>query len=164
LCSEHPATVTATIEITAGDITCAEPVAITLVRTATEECDGAADVRWTLAGPIPDNTLCPGTTAEDPFYPTWLDIESMQLICGTAGDACGGEYGSGSDSGSGTGPNFGLTIGGGLEAGVVSATQDQDASCCTPLYLEFTVTAMFAMVAGAGVINHTVTLRIVITE
>jgi hypothetical protein len=166
LCSEHPETVTATIEVIAGDIVCEEPVAITLVRTASDACDGAADVRWTLAAPIPDNTLCPGTTAEDPFYPTWLDIENMQLICGTAGDVCGGEYGSGSASGSGSGagPNFGLTMGGGLETGALSATQDQDASCCTPLYLEFTITGMFAMVAGAGVINHTVTLRIIITE
>jgi hypothetical protein len=88
----------------------------------------------------------------------------MQLSCGTSGDECGGDFASGGVSGSGTGPSFGLTIGGGLETGELNATQDQDASCCNPLYLEFTVTGMLAMVAGAGVINHMVTLRIVITE
>jgi hypothetical protein len=59
---------------------------------------------------------------------------------------------------------MGLTLGGGLEPGIVVATQNLVASCCNPLYLEYTVTGMFGMVAGAGDVPAIVTLRIIITE
>jgi hypothetical protein len=143
--------------VLAGDISCPDGASVTLIRTLTANCDGAADTRWTLPAPVPDNTLCPGTTPDPPNYPTWLDIESMQIICGSDAELCGNvdlEI---------DGPSFGLAMSGGLVGGDMSATQNLRASCCSPLYLEFEITGQFAMVGGAGVINHEVTLRLTVT-
>ncbi len=173
-CSEMPASLSVSIEMIAGDLNCTGPVGVSLEKWGggADECDGSADTRWRLPAPIPDQTLCPGVTTgpvEGADYPTWLDIESMELICGSGSeqDTCGSSPGSGSGSGSGSGaegPPMGLTLGGGLETGDVSATQNLVASCCNPLYLEYTVTGMFGMVAGAGDVPAPVTLRIIITE
>jgi hypothetical protein len=172
-CSEMPQSVSVSIEMISGDLNCTGPVGVSLEKWGggADECDGASDTRWRLTAPIPDNTLCPGVTTgpvEGADYPTWLDIESMELICGSGSEleTCGGG-GSGSGSGSGSGgegPPMSLALGGGLETGDVFATQDLVASCCNPLYLEYTVTGMFGMVAGAGDVPAIVTLRIIITE
>jgi hypothetical protein len=157
LCSEMPETVTVAIEVLAGDISCPDGAGVTLIRTLTANCDGAADTRWTLAAPVPENTLCPGTTPDPPNYPTWLDIESMQIVCGSDAELCGNvdlEI---------DGPSFSLAMSGGLVTGDMFATQNLRASCCSPLYLEFEITGQFAMVGGAGVINHEVTLRLTVT-
>lgn len=156
-CSEMPETVTVSITVLAGDFTCDPPASITLHRTSTVACDGAADTRWTLPAAIPEQTLCPDVTPDPPHYPTYLDVKDMLLVCGTAEDLCGNV------DPPVDGPNFDLQLMGGLVSGLVSTTIDLQASCCDPFYLEFTITGQFWMVAGAGVINHEVTLKLVVT-
>lgn len=171
-CSELPDTLAVSIEMLSGDLACTPPVGFTIEKWGggASLCDGASDTRWSLTAPIPDHTLCPGVTTgpvEGAEYPTWLDIESAELICGagTEEDTCG-EAGSGSGSGSGdvNGPAMGFSMGGGLETGMTSAVQNLVASCCNPLYLEYEITGMFGMVAGAGDVPAVVTLRIIITD
>lgn len=171
-CSDLPDVLSVSIEMLSGDLSCTPPVGFTIEKWGggVSLCNGASDTRWSLTAPIPDYTLCPGVTTgpvEGAEYPTWLDIELAELICGagTEEDTCGQE-GSGSGSGSGdvNGPPMGFSMGGGLETGMMSATQNLVASCCNPLYLEYEITGMFGMVAGAGDTPAIVTLRIIITE
>lgn len=171
-CSDMPQTLSVSITMLVGDLNCTPPVGVTVEKWGggISLCDGASDTRWSLVAPIPDNTLCPGTTnCPDPQfeYPTWLDIERMEIICGgqAGGDICGNSGStSGSDSGDVEGPQFSLVMGGGLETGDVPATQNLIASCCNPLYLEYEITGQFGMVAGAGCVPIPVTLRLVVTE
>lgn len=171
-CSELPDVLSVSLEMLSGDLNCVGSVGFTIEKWGggTSLCDGASDTRWSLASPIPDHTLCPGVTTgpvEGAEYPTWLDVEEAQLICGSgsAEDTCGSE-GSGSGSGSGdiNGPPMSFTMGGGLEVGTVSAVQNLVASCCNPFYLEYEITGQFGMVDGAGDTPAIVTLRVIITE
>lgn len=154
-CSEMPATVTVSITVLAGDFDCDPPAGVTLHRIA--DCDPAIDTRWTLPAAIPEQTLCPDVTPDPPNFPTWLDIKDMLLVCPVSEELCG------SVDPPVDGPGFDLQLSGGLVDGLVSATIDLQASCCDPFYLEFTITGQFWMVAGAGVINHEVTLKLVVT-
>jgi hypothetical protein len=156
-CSEMPETVSVSIEVLEGDFECDPPAGVTLVRTATTSCDGASDTRWSLPAEIPDNTLCTGVTPDPPNFPTWLDIEDMLLVCPISEESCGDPetYEDG--------PEFNLQMRGGLIAGLVNATPNLTASCCDPFYLEFEIEGQFWMVAGAGVIDHNVKLKLVVT-
>lgn len=165
LCSQMPNILNVTVEYISDSgpfpsINCTAPVSFQIAKHGglADQCDGAADTRWSLVAPIPDGTFCPGTTDQPPpdTYPTWLDIEAMVLRCDEVFDICG--------TGTADGPSFPLTMSGGLEVGEVSATQNLAVSCCDPLYLEYMITGQFGMVAGAGEVNHTVTLKITITE
>lgn len=171
-CSELSDTLSVSIEMVAGDLACTPPIGFSLQKWGggASQCDGASDTRWSLAAPIPDHTLCPGTTTgpiEGVEYPVWLDVETATLVCGagTEEDTCGHE-GSGSGSGSGdvNGPPMSFVMGGGLNVGEVAATQNLVASCCNPLYLEYEITGAFGMVDGAGDVPAVVTLRIIITD
>lgn len=170
-CSEMPQILNVTVEMLAGDLSGYDgpyTFQISKWNGSLTGCNGAADTRWSLVTPIPDGTIWPGfTTDPEPGpYPTWLDIEVLELICGgvSAEESCG----NGTGSPAVAGPSFGFSVGGGLVPGGVdplTITQDLSVACCEPLYLEYTVTGVpMGMAAGAGTQPALVTLKFTIFE
>lgn len=162
LCSEMPAALTMTIEVEDGKCACSDALTLTLTKIDRDTCDFAADTKWSLVTPIPDNTFCPGETNEPPGgpYPQWLDIEQVELMCdsGVPEERCAPDPDL-------EGPPMNLQISGGQDGGgFVQATQNLIVSCCDPFYLEFDITGNFCMAAGAGQPDNPVTLHITITE
>ena len=175
LCSEMPNGLTATVEILASDC-CTGSLAVSLTKEGIDtQCDGASDTAWfahdLLDTTPPEIVICTSTTPGSPAYPTKVAINNLELICGSAENLCAdGGSGSGSGSGDGLGPIFSLwvsyyeTYSLPSTGGRVLATQNRSVSCCSPLYLEYEITIPVCLVAGAGVVTASTTLKITITE
>jgi len=167
-CSEHPDTLTMTIEVTSDGCPCADALVYTLGKDLNfplvPSCGTeGGTVSWTRypANGVFDGfpkDVCAGAASDPPpgGYPTWIEFGDFQLICGTTFDEDDNPL-----------PTFVLRI---PQAGSYLGSDTYEVTCtpfpvstCSPLYLEFDLTAPFCNALPAGVIDRDITMHITIS-